>query len=76
MLGPDSPWASFNVIEVMALTKYTEKRISADKYESGIALGVLSCFVTPDLAQDLAADNVNFMACSRPYTRKRADFLI
>ncbi|ULU08087.1 hypothetical protein L3Y34_019280 [Caenorhabditis briggsae] len=104
MLGYDISWASFNVIEVMASTKYTEKRIgylaaaqsfhdetdvlmlttnlirkdvnSANMYESGIALGGLSCFVTPDLARDLAADIVNLLACSRPYTRKRAVLLL
>ncbi|EGT35808.1 hypothetical protein CAEBREN_20013 [Caenorhabditis brenneri] len=104
MLGYDISWASFNVIEVMASTKYTEKRIgylaaaqsfhdetdvlmlttnlirkdvnSANMYESGIALGGLSCFVTPDLARDLASDIVNLLACSRPYTRKRAVLLL
>ncbi|CAI2347003.1 unnamed protein product [Caenorhabditis sp. 36 PRJEB53466] len=104
MLGYDISWASFNVIEVMASTKYTEKRIgylaaaqsfhdetdvlmlttnlirkdinSANMYESGIALGGLSCFVTPDLARDLAADVVNLLSCSRPYTRKRAVLLL
>uniref|UniRef100_A0A1I7UKK7 AP-3 complex subunit delta n=1 Tax=Caenorhabditis tropicalis TaxID=1561998 RepID=A0A1I7UKK7_9PELO len=104
MLGYDISWASFNVIEVMASVKYTEKRIgylaaaqsfhdetdvlmlttnlirkdvnSANMYESGIALGGLSCFVTPDLARDLAADIVNLLACSRPYTRKRAVLLL
>uniref|UniRef100_A0A8R1DVX4 AP-3 complex subunit delta n=1 Tax=Caenorhabditis japonica TaxID=281687 RepID=A0A8R1DVX4_CAEJA len=104
MLGYDISWASFNIIEVMASTKYTEKRIgylaaaqsfhdetevlmlttnlirkdvnSANMYESGIALGGLSCFVTPDLARDLAADIVNLLACSRPYTRKRAVLLL
>ncbi|CAB3405361.1 unnamed protein product [Caenorhabditis bovis] len=104
MLGYDISWASFNVIEVMASTKYTEKRIgylaaaqsfhdetevlmlttnlirkdinSSNMYESGIALGGLSCFVTPDLARDLAADVVNLLASSRPYTRKRAVLLL
>ncbi|CCD73656.1 AP-3 complex subunit delta [Caenorhabditis elegans] len=104
MLGYDISWASFNVIEVMASTKYTEKRIgylaaaqsfhdetdvlmlttnlirkdvnSSNMYESGIALGGLSCFVTPDLARDLAADVVNLLSCSRNYTRKRAVLLL
>ncbi|CAI5442796.1 unnamed protein product [Caenorhabditis angaria] len=104
MLGYDISWASFNVIEVMASTKYTEKRIgylaaaqsfhdetevlmlttnlirkdvnSSNMYESGIALGGLSCFITPDLARDLAADIVNLLASSRCYTRKRAVLLL
>lgn len=49
---------------------------SSNMYESGIALGGLSCFVTPDLARDLAADVVNLLSCSRNYTRKRAVLLL
>ncbi|WKX93066.1 hypothetical protein Q1695_010808 [Nippostrongylus brasiliensis] len=104
MLGYDISWASFNIIEVMASTKYTEKRIgylaaaqcfhdttevlmlttnlirkdlnSSNMYDSGVALGGLSCFVTPDLARDLASDIVNLLSSSRPYTRKRAVLLL
>ncbi|KIH53997.1 adaptin region, partial [Ancylostoma duodenale] len=45
-------------------------------YDSGVALGGLSCFVTPDLARDLASDIVNLLSSSRPYTRKRAVLLL
>ncbi|KAE9417550.1 hypothetical protein Angca_005202, partial [Angiostrongylus cantonensis] len=104
MLGYDISWAAFNIIEVMASTKYTEKRIgylaasqcfhdttevlmlttnlirkdlnSPNMYDCGIALGGLSCFVTPDLAKDLASDIVNLLSSSRPYTRKRAVLLL
>ncbi|CAJ0608035.1 unnamed protein product [Cylicocyclus nassatus] len=104
MLGYDISWAAFNIIEVMASTKYTEKRIgylaaaqcfhdttdvlmlttnlirkdlnSTNIYDSGVALGGLSCFVTPDLARDLASDIVNLLSSSRPYTRKRAVLLL
>ncbi|PIO55109.1 hypothetical protein TELCIR_23508, partial [Teladorsagia circumcincta] len=76
MLGYDISWAAFNVIEVMASTKYTEKRIGSNMYDSGVALGGLSCFVTPDLARDLASDIVNLLSSSRPYTRKRAVLLL
>ncbi|KAK5983701.1 Garnet [Trichostrongylus colubriformis] len=104
MLGYDISWAAFNIIEVMASTKYTEKRIgylaaaqcfhdttevlmlttnlirkdlnSSNMYDSGVALGGLSCFVTPDLARDLASDIVNLLSSSRPYTRKRAVLLL
>ncbi|CAI4227320.1 unnamed protein product [Auanema sp. JU1783] len=104
MLGYDISWASFNIIEVMASTKYTEKRIgylaaaqsfhddtevlmlttnlirkdlnSPNMYDSGVALGGLSCFVTPDLARDLATDVVNLLSSSRSYTRKRAVLLL
>ncbi|KIH52494.1 adaptin region [Ancylostoma duodenale] len=94
MLGYDISWAAFNIIEVMASTKYTEKRIgylaaaqcfhdttevlmlttnlirkdlnSSNMYDSGVALGGLSCFVTPDLARDLASDIVNLFGALVP----------
>ncbi|VBB29920.1 unnamed protein product [Acanthocheilonema viteae] len=104
MMGYDISWASFNIIEVMASTKFTEKRIgymaasqcfhdgtdvlmlttnlirkdlhSAVMYETGIALGAFSCFVTPDLARDLTGDVVNLLSSSRPYVRKRCILLL
>ncbi|PAV90505.1 hypothetical protein WR25_27155 [Diploscapter pachys] len=104
MLGYDISWASFNIIEVMVSTKYTEKRIgylaaaqsftdvtevlmlttnlirkdlnSSNIYDAGVALGGLSCFVTPDLARDLASDIVNLLSSSRPYIRKRAILML
>ncbi|EFO25936.1 hypothetical protein LOAG_02545 [Loa loa] len=104
MMGYDISWASFNIIEVMASTKFTEKRIgymaasqcfhdgtdvlmlttnlirkdlhSAIMYETGIALGSFSCFVTLDLARDLTNDVVNLLSSSRPYVRKRCVLLL
>ncbi|KAK0394864.1 hypothetical protein QR680_000975 [Steinernema hermaphroditum] len=104
MMGYDISWASFNIIEVMASTKYCEKRIgylaaaqsfhdetdvlmlttnmirkdlhSPNMYDVGVALGGLSCFVTTDLARDLANDVVNLLTSSRPYVRKRAVLLL
>uniref|UniRef100_A0A158Q7G9 Adaptin_N domain-containing protein n=1 Tax=Elaeophora elaphi TaxID=1147741 RepID=A0A158Q7G9_9BILA len=104
MMGYDISWASFNIIEVMASTKFTEKRIgymaasqcfhdgtdvlmlttnlirkdlhSAIMYETGIALGAFSCFVTLDLARDLTSDVVNLLSSSRPYVRKRCVLLL
>ncbi|TMS34312.1 hypothetical protein L596_001937 [Steinernema carpocapsae] len=104
MMGYDISWASFNIIEVMASTKYSEKRIgylaaaqsfhdetdvlmlttnmirkdlhSSNMYDVGVALGGLSCFVTTDLARDLANDVVNLLTSSRPYVRKRAVLLL
>lgn len=104
MMGYDISWASFNIIEVMASTKFTEKRIgymaasqcfhdgtdvlmlttnlirkdlhSSIMYETGIALGAFSCFVTPDLARDLTSDVVNLLSSSRPYVRKRCVLLL
>ena len=37
-----------------------------------MALGGLSCFMTPDLAQDLTDDIISLMCSTRPYVRKRA----
>lgn len=34
---------------------------SAMVYETGVALGALSCFVTHDLARDLASDAINLV---------------
>ncbi|CAG9538502.1 unnamed protein product [Cercopithifilaria johnstoni] len=104
MMGYDMSWASFNIIEVMASTKFTEKRIgymaasqcfhdgtdvlmlttnlirkdlhSAIMYETGVALGAFSCFVTLDLARDLTNDVVNLLSSSRPYVRKRCVLLL
>ncbi|VDN27204.1 unnamed protein product [Gongylonema pulchrum] len=92
MMGYDISWAAFNIIEVMASPKFTEKRIgymaasqcfydgtdvlmlatnlirkdlhSTVIYETGIALGAFSCFVTLDLARDLASDVVNLVRLS------------
>uniref|UniRef100_A0A0N5ATS8 AP-3 complex subunit delta n=1 Tax=Syphacia muris TaxID=451379 RepID=A0A0N5ATS8_9BILA len=104
MMGYDMSWASFNIIEVMASTKFTEKRIgylaasqcfhdntdvlmlatnmirkdlhSGNMYDTGVALGALACFVTADLARDLASDIVNLLSSIRPYIRKRGVLLL
>uniref|UniRef100_A0A0N4ZAI7 AP-3 complex subunit delta n=1 Tax=Parastrongyloides trichosuri TaxID=131310 RepID=A0A0N4ZAI7_PARTI len=49
---------------------------SSNMYHVGVALSGLSCFVTPDLARDLAADVVNLLSSSRPYIRKKAVLLL
>lgn len=104
MCGYDVSWAAFNVIEVMASSNFTEKRVgylaasqsfhehtdvlmlttnmirkdlnSTNMYDAGVALGGLSCFITPDLARDLANDIVTLLTSSRPYIRKRAILLL
>ncbi|VDN04837.1 unnamed protein product [Thelazia callipaeda] len=104
LMGYDISWAAFNIIEVMASTKFSEKRIgyltasqcfhdgtdvlmlttnlirkdlrSTMMYETGMALGAFSCFVTLDLARDLATDVVNLLSSSRPYVRKRCVLLL
>jgi AP-3 complex subunit delta-1 len=90
MFGYDISWASFNIVEVMASTKFCEKRIgyfaasqcfhentdvlmlttnlirkdlnSQGVYEAGVCLSGLACFVSPDLARDLANDVVTLVS--------------
>lgn len=51
-----------NTDVLMLTTNLIRKDLnSASMYESGVALGGLSCFVTPDLARDLANDVVTLV---------------
>ncbi len=89
MYGYDISWAAFNIIEVMASTKFTEKRVGylaasqcfheqtdvlmlttnmirkdlhgTQLYDAGTAMGGLACFITADLARDLANDVVTLV---------------
>lgn len=36
-------------------------------YDTGVALTGLSCFVTPDLARDLANDIMTLVSCREPF---------
>ncbi|XP_025772106.1 AP-3 complex subunit delta-1 [Puma concolor] len=73
MLGYDISWAAFNIIEVMSASKFTFKDLSSpSQYDTGVALTGLSCFVTPDLARDLANDIMTLMSHTKPYIRKKA----
>ncbi|MBV97820.1 AP-3 complex subunit delta-1, partial [Eschrichtius robustus] len=45
---------------------------SPSQYDTGVALTGLSCFVTPDLARDLANDIMTLMSHTKPYIRKKA----
>jgi len=100
MLGYEMNWAAFHIVEIMASTKLSEKRLGywaasqcfdegtdvlmlttnlikkdilkGSEWESGLALGGLACFMTPDLAQDLTDDIISLMSSTRPYVRKRA----
>ncbi|XP_076811887.1 AP-3 complex subunit delta-1-like isoform X4 [Clavelina lepadiformis] len=45
---------------------------SQNNFDAGIAINGLSCFMTTDLARDLANDILALMSSIRPYTRKRA----
>lgn len=49
---------------------------SANQYDAGVALGGLSCFITPDLARDLANDILTLMSSTKPYIRKKAVLLM
>ena len=49
---------------------------SQNQYDAGVAMVGLSCFVSPDLARDLANDIMSMMVSSRPYIRKRAILLM
>ena len=57
----------------MLTTNLIKKDIlKGTEWESGLALGGLACFMTPDLAQDLTEDIISLMSSTRPYVRKRA----
>ena len=45
---------------------------SQNMYEAGIALSGLSCFLSADLARDLANEIMTLMTSSKPYLRKKA----
>jgi len=49
---------------------------SQNQYDAGAAMVGLSCFVSPDLARDLANDIMSMMVSSKPYIRKRAILLM
>lgn len=58
---------------VMLTTNMIRKDISSPgQYDSSLALNGLACFMTPDLARDLANDVLALMSSSRPYLRKKA----
>ena len=57
----------------MLTTNLVRKDISsAHIYDSSLALNGLACFMTPDLARDLANDVLTLTASSRSYLRKKA----
>ncbi|XP_078574749.1 AP-3 complex subunit delta-1-like isoform X3 [Branchiostoma floridae x Branchiostoma japonicum] len=58
---------------LMLTTNMIRKDLSSqNQYDAAIALNGLSCFMTPDLARDLANDVMTLMTSTRPYIRKRA----
>uniref|UniRef100_A0A8C2JY25 AP-3 complex subunit delta-1 n=1 Tax=Cyprinus carpio TaxID=7962 RepID=A0A8C2JY25_CYPCA len=58
---------------IMLTTNQIRKDLSSPhQYDTGVALTGLSCFVTPDLARDLANDIMTLMSHTKPYIRKKA----
>lgn len=45
---------------------------SQNQYDAGVALSALSCFISPDLARDLANDIMTLLTSTKPYLRKKA----
>jgi AP-3 complex subunit delta-1 len=41
----------------------------AFQYEAGLTLSSLSCFLSPDLARDLANDIMSLLTSTKPYLR-------
>ncbi|KAK2502389.1 hypothetical protein MC885_019570, partial [Smutsia gigantea] len=62
---------------IMLTTNQIRKDLSSpSQYDTGVALTGLSCFVTPDLARDLANDIMTLMAHTKPYIRKKAVLIL
>ncbi|XP_064604156.1 AP-3 complex subunit delta-1-like isoform X2 [Liolophura sinensis] len=58
---------------LMLTTNMIRKDLSShNMYDSGVALNGLSCFITCDLARDLANDIMTLMTSTKPYLRKKA----
>ncbi|XP_070195049.1 AP-3 complex subunit delta-1-like isoform X2 [Littorina saxatilis] len=58
---------------LMLTTNMIRKDMSSvNTYDAGVALSGLSCFITSDLARDLANDIMTLMTSSKPYLRKKA----
>ncbi|XKL64128.1 hypothetical protein PGB90_004214 [Kerria lacca] len=45
---------------------------SQNQYDAGLALSALSCFISGDLARDLANDIMTLLTSTKPYLRKKA----
>ncbi|XP_062504625.1 AP-3 complex subunit delta-1-like isoform X2 [Corticium candelabrum] len=58
---------------LMLTTNMIKKDMSSQsQYEAAVALNGLSCFITSDLARDLANDLMSLLAAIRPYVKKHA----
>lgn len=66
-----------NTDVLMLTTNMIRKDLSSSNmYDAGVALTGLACFMTPDLARDLANDIMTLMTSTRPYLRKKAVLLM
>ncbi|XP_022244281.1 AP-3 complex subunit delta-1-like [Limulus polyphemus] len=67
-----------NETEVLMLTTNMIRKDlnSQNIYDAGAAMTGLSCFVTPDLARDLANDVMTLLSSTKPYLRKKAVLLM
>merc|ERR1712142_316506 len=58
---------------LMLTTNLIRKDLNSNcMYDAGVALNGLSCFITADLARDLANDIMTLMTSTKPYLRKKA----
>merc|ERR1712123_38089 len=49
---------------------------STSMYEAGLTLSSLSCFLSPDLARDMANDVMSLLTSTKPYLRKKGVLLL
>jgi len=62
---------------LMLATNMIRKDLSATgMYEAGVTLSSLSCFMSPDLARDLANDVMSLLTSTKPYVRKKGVLLL
>jgi len=62
---------------LMLATNMIRKDLNAtSQYEAGLTLSSLSCFLSPDLARDLANDIMSLLTSTKPYLRKKGVLLL
>jgi len=62
---------------LMLATNMIRKDLSStSQYEAGLTLSSLACFLSPDLARDLANDIMSLLTSTKPYLRKKGVLLM
>jgi len=62
---------------LMLATNMIRKDLSStSQYEAGLTLSSLACFLSPDLARDLANDIMSLLTSTKPYLRKKGVLLL